>query len=132
PSHPIAGDERTGAMHASAQLYRNRKTYITPTDFSLPEATTILRLWEAMGARVEVMDAALHDRIFAQSSHVLHLLSFAYGALLVDLQEAIQPRPLDASYRHFIRIGGAGIATWCDVFHFNHDAIGQALVRLRQ
>jgi cyclohexadieny/prephenate dehydrogenase len=59
PAHPVAGTEHSGPDAGFASLFRNRWCIVTP-----PQATDLLKLtalvefWEALGANVEMMDAA--------------------------------------------------------------------------
>ncbi|MBI1275989.1 prephenate dehydrogenase/arogenate dehydrogenase family protein [bacterium] len=131
PGHPIAGDDRTGPQHANAQFFRNRKTYLTPTDMHVASVNTVVQLWQELGAKVETLDPVRHDMIFASSSHLPHLLAFAYLALLVESRTP-PGKDVDSIFRQFMRLNGAGAATWADVFHFNHVALQDAWLRFKR
>ena len=61
PAHPIAGKEKAGVAHAEATLYQDRLVILTPTTDTTPAATAAAQaLWQAVGARIQVMDAARH------------------------------------------------------------------------
>src|SRR5262249_50215579 len=62
-SHPLAGNEKNGPQHASADLFAGRVVVITPTAESRPEDSARLRdFWTALGAKVVEMPADEHDR----------------------------------------------------------------------
>jgi prephenate dehydrogenase len=83
PAHPIAGKERPGVEHADAGLFDGKRVIVTPTAATRPDALVrVERLFASTGARVERMEAAEHDRIFAAVSHLPHLLSFALIAAI--------------------------------------------------
>jgi prephenate dehydrogenase len=81
-------------------------------------------LWEAAGAQVEILDAALHDRVFAAVSHLPHVAAFA----LVD-ELAQRPdgdlffRFAASGFRDFTRIAGSSPEMWRDIALANRDAL---------
>src|SRR5262249_28612501 len=63
-AHPVAGSDEAGAGAARADLFRGRLCILTPTRTTQAEALAAVRaLWEGVGARVEEMDAGVHDAI---------------------------------------------------------------------
>jgi prephenate dehydrogenase len=125
PGHPIAGSEQSGPAAARADLFQGRKVVLTPQADTRPAArATVQALWEAAGAQVETLDAALHDRVFAAVSHLPHLAAFA----LVD--ELAQRADGDAffrfaasGFRDFTRIAGSSPEMWRDIALANREAL---------
>ncbi|MHB0974325.1 MAG: prephenate dehydrogenase [Thiobacillus sp.] len=125
PGHPIAGSEQSGPGAARADLFRGKRVVLTPQTDTRAEAVATMRmLWEAAGAQVETLDAALHDRIFAAVSHLPHLAAFA----LVD--ELAQRADGDAffrfaasGFRDFTRIAGSSPEMWRDIALANREAL---------
>src|SRR5512134_1269649 len=77
-AHPISGSEQSGIDAADADLFGNARCIVTPTENSHPESREkIVRLWERLGSRVELMDPFRHDRIYAAVSHLPHLVAYA-------------------------------------------------------
>ena len=69
------------------------------------------------------MDPELHDRVYALTSHLPHLIAFAY-------MQQIEPAHLDhagGGFRDFSRIGGSDPDMWSAIFGLNKDAILTAL-----
>ena len=125
PGHPIAGSEQSGPAAARADLYRGRKVVLTPQAETRPDALAIVRaLWEASGAQVETLDAALHDRVFAAVSHLPHLAAFA---LVDDLAQRADSevffRFAASGFRDFTRIAGSSPEMWRDIALANHEAL---------
>lgn len=88
-SHPVAGAERSGPHHASADLFRQRPWVICPTPISAPEAvSTVEALAADCGASVHRMPAARHDALLARLSHVPQLLASALAGSLLGLERA--------------------------------------------
>ena len=77
-AHPIAGTEHAGAGAAFETLFDGSLCVLTPTAATDRDALARVRaLWEGVGMRVEEMDAAVHDRLLAQVSHLPHLIAFS-------------------------------------------------------
>jgi prephenate dehydrogenase len=88
-SHPIAGTERSGPHHASAELFRQRPWVVCPTVSSAERSVAAVeRLGQACGALVRTRSAADHDALMARLSHVPQLLASALAGTLVDLDRA--------------------------------------------
>ena len=80
--HPIAGSHLSSAAHARADLFEDT-TYVLTTDYSNPNGEPFTRLQETiegLGARLELMTAADHDRTLALVSHLPQLVSSALAA----------------------------------------------------
>ena len=125
PGHPIAGTEHTGAAAAFATLFRDRNVVLTP----LPEndrasIATLSGLWSACGGEVRILDAALHDRVFAAVSHLPHLLAFGLVDLLAARPDAAELFRYAASgFRDFTRIAAGSAEMWRDISLANRDAL---------
>ncbi|MBI3836410.1 MAG: prephenate dehydrogenase [Planctomycetia bacterium] len=77
-SHPLAGNERKGPQHASADLFARRIVVITPTPRTRNEDRSALaEFWAGLGANVVPMSADEHDRALAATSHLPHLVAAA-------------------------------------------------------
>ena len=84
-AHPIAGTEHAGAGAAFETLFDGSLCVLTPTAAIDRNALARVRaLWEGVGMRVEEMDAAVHDRLLAQVSHLPHLIAFSVMNGLLD------------------------------------------------
>ncbi len=131
PAHPIAGAEASGADAARAELYRGRRTVVTPLAENSPDAVAMVRdAWTACGADVREMDPGEHDAVFAVVSHLPHLLAFA---LVCDVLGHDDPRQLfdyaAGGFRDFTRIASSHPEMWRDVCLANRDHLGSELDR---
>ena len=91
PGHPIAGTEHSGPRSGFATLFRNRWWLLTPVPGSDPEATRRLRqCYEAMGAKVDEMEAPHHDLVLAVTSHTPHLIAYTIVGTASDLEGVTQ------------------------------------------
>jgi prephenate dehydrogenase len=131
PGHPIAGAETSGADAARAELFRGRKTVLTPVPETDPRAAALVAAaWRACGADVREMPADEHDRVFAAVSHLPHLLAFA---LVHDV--AAQPNAATlfdyaaSGFRDFTRIASSHPEMWRDICIANRESLDAALAR---
>jgi len=125
PGHPIAGSEQSGPGAARADLYQGKKVVLTPqADTRADAVATVCALWEAAGAQVETLDAALHDRIFAAVSHLPHLAAFALVDELARRADGETFFRFAASgFRDFTRIAGSSPEMWRDIALANREAL---------
>jgi prephenate dehydrogenase len=125
PGHPIAGSEQSGPAAARADLYQGKKVVLTPlADTRADALETVKALWQATGAQVETLDAALHDRIFAAVSHLPHLAAFALVDELAQRADGDTYFHFAASgFRDFTRIAGSSPEMWRDIALANREAV---------
>ena len=72
--HPLAGSEKTGAAHASADLFEGRVAILTPTRNTRAEDYDLLEaFWQSLGSVVVRMTPEEHDRALALTSHLPHM-----------------------------------------------------------
>jgi prephenate dehydrogenase len=133
PGHPIAGAEKSGPDAANAELFRGRKTVLTPVDGTSRAGVDRVRaLWEACGADVREMSPQAHDAVFATVSHLPHVLAYA-------LVHEVASQPDSATFfeyaaggfRDFTRIASSHPAMWRDICVANRVELGRQLERYR-
>jgi prephenate dehydrogenase len=129
-AHPIAGNERAGAAAAQADLFAGARCVLTPTPRTDRTALGRVRaLWEGVGARVEEMTPAAHDRALAWTSHVVHALAYA----LVRAIDAADPALFalaGPSLRDATRVAASPAELWRDIFLANAAAVGGAIAEV--
>ncbi len=127
--HPMAGAEKAGVEHASAQLYQYCQVILTPTAHSSqPQVEKAQALWEALGCKVLHMTPDAHDRALAKVSHLPHLLAFAYMNGLLngpELQQALGVA--GTGFKDFSRIAASEPHMWRDIFLANRQALLSSL-----
>jgi len=125
PGHPIAGSEQSGPAAARPDLYQGKRVVLTPQADTRPDAlATVRSLWEAAGAQVEMLDAELHDRVFAAVSHLPHLAAFALVDELAQRADGDTFFRFAASgFRDFTRIAGSSPEMWRDIALANREAL---------
>ena len=128
PTHPICGSERSGPEESEADLFHDQTVILTPEPETDASATGVVQvMWRAVGARVRTMTVEEHDRILAVTSHLPHLLSFAY-------MNGVEPAMLSLAgggFRDFTRIAASGPALWEQIFRLNRVPLMAALRSFR-
>lgn len=136
PAHPVAGTEASGPDAGFATLFQGRWCILTPpADPDADAVMAVQHLWEAVGARVEVMDAARHDQVLAVTSHLPHLIAYTIVGTASDLEDITQSDVIKYSaggFRDFTRIAASDPVMWRDVFLANRDAVLDTLQRFTE
>jgi prephenate dehydrogenase len=135
-SHPLAGSEKNGPEHARADLFDDRLVVLTPTpDCGEGPLAAVRDFWQALGARVRLMEATEHDRALALTSHLPHLLASGLaGTLPPDLYELTA-----TGFADMTRLASGNPALWTAIFQANREGVlaaldlfDEALARFRQ
>ena len=136
-AHPIAGTEHAGAGAAFETLFDGSLCVLTPTDATDRGALARVRaLWEGVGMRVEEMDAAVHDRLLAQVSHLPHLIAFSvmnglldtFGSPEADGGTAVDPLAYAGSaFADLTRVAASPVEMWRDICLANRAALLEAI-----
>jgi len=124
--HPIAGTEHSGAAASFATLFRGKRCILTPTGRSDAAAfDTVSRLWEAAGANVCSMEPGHHDRIFAEISHLPHVVAYAlvHAVGTADVEGENVLSYTAGGFRDFTRIASSDPVMWRDIALMNRQAL---------
>jgi prephenate dehydrogenase len=128
--HPICGMETRGAQNARAELFQGATWYLTPLTETEPARLRDLhRLLAALGATPVAIDAGVHDRLLAVTSHLPHalanLLVVQAGEARIDGHDPLTA--IGGSFRDMTRVAGANPRIWVDIFLDNRDALASVL-----
>lgn len=136
PAHPVAGTERSGPDAGFPALFRQRWCILTPPEGTDPDAIAeVSAFWEALGAKVELMDAAHHDLVLAVTSHIPHLIAYTIVGTASDLEDVTRSEVIKYSaggFRDFTRIAASDPTMWRDVFLTNREAVLEMLGRFTE
>ena len=115
-SHPIAGSEQRGIEFARDDLFERAMCILTTTEKTNKQAVRILKeFWSKLGCFVKLMRPPEHDRIFANVSHLPHVMAAA-------LMNANSSNDLKFAGKGFIdtsRIASGPPSIWADVLLTN-------------
>jgi prephenate dehydrogenase len=128
-SHPLAGDHRTGAEHARADMFEGRTVVVTPSDATRTAAVTeVIGFWQSLGANVKTMSPARHDAALAITSHLPHVAAVALAAATPT-----ELLGLTASgWRDTTRVAGGDPKLWQAIFAANRQHVLDAIDMLSQ
>lgn len=140
--HPIAGTEHSGASASFATLYQGKRCILTPTERTDGAALELVtRLWKLCGAVVCSMEPGHHDRIFAEISHLPHMVAYAlvHAVGTADVEGENVLSYTAGGFRDFTRIASSDPAMWRDIALMNRQALlasidgfSKSLAELRQ
>ena len=126
-SHPIAGSEQRGVEFARDDLFERAACIITTTTKTNHQAVrTLKNFWSRLGCIVEMMKPQEHDRIFANVSHLPHVVAAA-------LINANNDRELRCAGKGFIdtsRIASGPANIWADVLLANGENIAGGIDKI--
>jgi prephenate dehydrogenase len=129
--HPLAGSERPGAEAAVPELLRGAAFALTPVRDDPGALARGLAFVEAVGSRPVLIDAELHDRVVAATSHVPHLVAAAVALATRELPRN-EVRDLAASgFAGATRLAASDPGMVAGFLSANADAVRDALDRLR-
>jgi len=128
PLHPVAGKEISGPESAEERLFEGRTVVITP--IRNERWKKIEELIEAIGAVPIYMDYKLHDELFAISSHIPHILSFANVNLLREMNVNNVRFLIGTGFKDFTRIAKSNEEIWADIVIANKHYVLKAMERL--
>ena len=136
PGHPLAGTENSGPEAGFSTLFDNRWCLLTPLkECSLGSIQRLRLFWEALGAKVDLMDAEHHDLVLAVTSHVPHLIAYTMVGVADDLANITKSEVINysaAGFRDFTRIAASDPTMWRDVFLKNREASLEILGRFTE
>jgi len=122
PAHPIAGTECSGPSAARADLFAACHVFLSPQAHSDSDAVaSVATLWRRVGARIEYLSTTAHDKLFATTSHLPHLVAYA---LIAAVRQSDSNIAFSAGgLKDFTRIAASDPTMWRDIFIANGEPI---------
>jgi prephenate dehydrogenase len=115
-SHPIAGSEQRGVEFARDDLFDGVICILTTTEKTNRRAAqTLKRFWSELGCSVKLMTPAEHDRIFANISHLPHIVATA----LINFSKSEELNFAGKGFIDTSRIASGPANIWADVLLTN-------------
>ncbi len=127
-SHPVAGSHLSGEKNSVADLFNGKSTILSYHDsVASQHIDRVTNLWNALGSNITVLDAELHDKIFAYSSHLPHVASYALLNTLKELQQDDLSDFSGGGLGEFLRLASSSPKMWTDIFSMNEKNIALAI-----
>ncbi len=120
-SHPISGSEVSGPKHGKKNLFE-KKWCIIVKDKNKHKLNKVIKFWKKLGSYVILMSPKEHDKIFAITSHLPHLIAYNLIKTAQDFQKKNKKNLIKFSaggLRDFSRIAASNEIMWRDIFFNN-------------
>ena len=131
-AHPMAGSEKTGWEHSTADLFERRTCFVTPLPDSDPRAVgTVVGFWRALGAEVVTVNADEHDEIVAHISHLPQVIASSLCAFLATKDPAWRNHA-GGGLRDTTRIAASDPQIWRSILTQNRDEVLRALRQFQE
>ena len=115
-SHPIAGSEQRSIEYARDDLFDRAMCILTATAKTNRRALQILKsFWSQLGCSVKITTPAEHDRIFANVSHLPHMLA----AALINANSSEDLNFAGKGFMDTSRVASGPANVWADVLMTN-------------
>jgi prephenate dehydrogenase len=126
-SHPVAGSEQRGVEFARDDLFDRARCILTTTPETNRRAVRTLKsFWSALGCSVQTMSPTEHDRVFANVSHLPHVLA----AGLVNASDDDEMMFAGKGFLDSTRIASGPATVWTDVLLANRENIAAGIDRV--
>jgi prephenate dehydrogenase len=125
-SHPVAGSEQRGVEFARDDLFDQACCILTTTSTTNGGAVRVLKsFWSALGCSIRLMSPADHDRVFANISHLPHVMA----AGLVNASDEEEMMYAGKGFLDSTRIASGPASIWTDVLLANRENIVDGMDR---
>ena len=132
-SHPVAGSHLSGEINSIDDLFKGKSTILSYHDSAASlHVNRVMSLWTELGSKVSVLDAELHDQIFAYSSHLPHVAAYALLNTLKGLDQDDLALFSGGGLGEFLRLASSSPEMWTDIFSMNEKNIAFAIDDLVQ
>ena len=119
-SHPIAGSEKSGYLNSEENLFEGKIVVITELSDTSQSTKDICKdFWTLLGAKTIQINSKHHDKYFAKTSHLPHLIAFALMSMISKSKETKKEIFTGGGLRDFTRIASSDPKMWEDIFISN-------------
>lgn len=129
-SHPISGSEASGPKYGSKNLFKNKWCILIKNKKNKLLEKKLSRFWKKLGSRILFMQEHEHDKVFAVTSHLPHLVAYNLIKTAQDFQKTHKKNIIKYSaggLRDFSRIAASNEIMWRDVFFNNSKNISKII-----
>ena len=129
-SHPISGSEASGPKFGSKNLFKNKWCILIKNKKNKLLEKKLSRFWKKLGSRILFMQEHEHDKVFAVTSHLPHLVAYNLIKTAQDFQKTHKKNIIKYSaggLRDFSRIAASNEIMWRDVFFNNSKNISKII-----
>ena len=129
-SHPISGSEASGPKYGSKNLFKNKWCILIKSKKNKLLENKLSRFWKKLGSRILFMQEQEHDKVFAVTSHLPHLVAYNLIKTAQDFQKTHKKNIIKYSaggLRDSSRLAASNEIMWRDVFFNNSKNISKII-----
>jgi prephenate dehydrogenase len=132
-SHPIAGSEKSGLVASTSSLFDKRLTIVCPHERNEEEdVKKIEAFWNNLGSVTKRLPANNHDELFAKTSHLPHVISYALmHSIFKDLSDETFLYS-GGSLESYTRIASSDPLMWKDIMIANEKSIVESIENFKE
>ena len=127
PGHPIAGTENSGPEAGFKGLFRNGYCILTPSkNIRKQSLDIVIKMWNLVGMKVDIMDPEYHDMVLAITSHIPHIIAYSIVGTISNLEKSIKREVIKyaaSGFKDFTRIAASDPIMWRDILLSNKKSI---------
>ena len=128
--HPLCGKERGGFAEAATRLFEGSRFVLIPSSRTTPSSLALAdQIVGALGATALQMEAARHDRLLADASHLPYLLATTLMGTVEPVGRE-HPELWDVVATGFLstsRLAASDLTMMVDILTTNTDMVQKAL-----
>ncbi len=128
--HPLSGSNRQGIANADPNLFDSAYWMLTPTDQTPAAERESLAWWvRMMGSYPLILDAALHDRLVAMTTHVPFVIALALSrwASQRSQDEPLLQKIATGNFQTLTSLAALPYEMWHSVIDTNREQIALAM-----
>ena len=133
PSHPIAGSEKSGLVASTPSLFDKRLTIVCPHENNQEDdVKKIEAFWNNLGSVTKRLPANNHDELFAKTSHLPHVISYA---LMDSIFKGLSDETFlysGGSLESYTRIASSDPLMWKDIMIANEKSIVESIESFKE
>ena len=129
-SHPITGSEASGPKYGSKNLFKNKWCILIKSKKNKLLENKLSRFWKKLGSRILFMQEQEHDKVFAVTSHLPHLVAYNLIKTAQDFQKTHKKNIIKYSaggLRDASRLAASNEIMWRDVLFNNSKNISRII-----
>ena len=132
-SHPIAGSEKSGLVASTPTLFDKRLTIVCPHERNEEDdIKKIEAFWNTLGSVTKRLPANNHDELFAKTSHLPHVISYALmDSIFKDLSDETFLYS-GGSLESYTRIASSDPLMWKDIMIANEESIVESIENFKE
>ena len=130
-SHPMAGTEKSGPESLVRGIYAGATVFIVPPEHaSEADIESVESLWRKVKGKPRRLNAAEHDLLVANTSHVPHVISCALALSVLDVPQPDRELRFDgcaSGFRDTVRVAASSPRMWKEILSHNQAAVLEAM-----